>query len=238
MKSYLRHSLLVGLITLGTGCTATEATLSGRLESPCSGIYQAYYDDQLGVTWLADANLAKTSGFSDPYSADGSLPWDVANTWAAGLSINGVTGWRLPKVDPVDSIGLNEKYSTKGTTDNGFNISARRSAYEGSTANEIAHLFYNTLGNKAIRSLSGPPPSDWGLSNSGPFTNINPDYYWTKTESGVDPTKAGAFSFSGEQSWGSKGFYFKAWAVHDGDVAELEAQTQERLKKSNCENPQ
>ena len=38
--------------------TAAQAALIGRLETaPGSGIYQAYYDDQLDITWLADPDL-------------------------------------------------------------------------------------------------------------------------------------------------------------------------------------
>ena len=55
----------------------------------------AVYDTDLNITWLADADYAKTSG----YDADGLLSWPDAKAWAAGLSIEGVTGWRLPTAD-------------------------------------------------------------------------------------------------------------------------------------------
>jgi hypothetical protein len=55
------------------------------------------YDDVLNVTWLQDANYAKTSG----YDADGLMDWSAAKTWASGLNISrfageSLTGWRLP----------------------------------------------------------------------------------------------------------------------------------------------
>lgn len=210
----------VGLVAIGLVMTApSNAALLGRLETtPGSGDYQAYYDDDLNITWLADANFAKTTGYSDPHSADGSMPWAVSNAWAASLTIQGISGWRLPRVEPVNDLAFNYSYAVNGTTDNGFNISAWRSPYAGSTANELAHLFFNTLGNKGFRNLVGEVLSDWSVFNSVPFANVASDYYWTDTESGVDPDKAGAFSFSGEQSWGSKNFYFRAWPVFPGDV--------------------
>lgn len=45
------------------------------------------YDDVLNITWLQDANL------------NGLLDWYTANSFAASLSIGGVTGWRLASAD-------------------------------------------------------------------------------------------------------------------------------------------
>lgn len=43
----------------------------------------------LGITWLTDANYAKSNGdYADSY-----MKWTEANAWAARLDINGVTGW-------------------------------------------------------------------------------------------------------------------------------------------------
>jgi hypothetical protein len=145
----------------------------GRLKTtPGNGDYQAYCDDELNVAWLAYANFAKTTGYSDPYSADGSMPWTVANAGAASLTLQGVNGWRLPKVDPVNGLALNYSHAVNGTTDNGFNISAWRSPNAGITANEIAHLFYNTLSNKGFKNLVGVVLPDWPDFNSGPFSTL------------------------------------------------------------------
>lgn len=65
-----------------------NAKFIGRLEtSPGSGDFQAYYDDQLDVTWTADANI------------NGLDIWDNQVAWANSLNIDGVTGWRLPNMD-------------------------------------------------------------------------------------------------------------------------------------------
>jgi hypothetical protein len=210
-----------GLLAIGLGLADnTMAALLGRLEAtPGSGDYQAYYDDELNITWLADANFARTTGYSDEYSADGSMPWSVANAWAASLNIQGISGWRLPEAGAINGFALTYSYAVDGTTDSGFNISAWRSRYAGSTANEMAHLFFNTLGNTGFRNLRGAVVPGWEVPAIAPFTNVDADYYWTGTESGVDPGSAAAFSFHGEQSWGNKDFYFRAWPVYAGDVA-------------------
>ncbi len=50
------------------------------------------YDNVLNITWLSDANYAKTSGVD----ADGLMNWTAANAWAAGLVYGGYSDWRLP----------------------------------------------------------------------------------------------------------------------------------------------
>jgi hypothetical protein len=76
----------VSLIT-----TPSYATLIGVLpETPGGTDYQAYYDDVADLTWLANANAAGST-----------MDWAAANAWAAGLNVNGVTGWRLPDTHPV-----------------------------------------------------------------------------------------------------------------------------------------
>ncbi len=75
----------------------------------------------LKITWLKDANYAKTSG----YGADGGMDWSAANAWAAGLgyfdSVRNVTwtDWRLPTVGPVGA-AFDYNESTNGTTDVSF----------------------------------------------------------------------------------------------------------------------
>jgi hypothetical protein len=55
------------------------------------------YSTDMDLTWLQDANYARTSGVS----VDGTMTWDEANTWATNLVYGGVGGWRLPTYDPV-----------------------------------------------------------------------------------------------------------------------------------------
>lgn len=50
------------------------------------------YDVERDITWLQDANYAKTVG----RTADGQMTWNDATAWVAGLRYRGITGWRLP----------------------------------------------------------------------------------------------------------------------------------------------
>lgn len=54
------------------------------------------YDDVLDITWLQDANYAKTSGYDD----DGLMTWDASMAWAEQLEYAGFADWRLPVGGP------------------------------------------------------------------------------------------------------------------------------------------
>lgn len=193
------------------------------------------YDDVLNVTWLQDANYAKTSG----YDADGTMTWSQATTWVSNLSyydsVRNVTynDWRLPEASPTNGIVFNYDHSYNGSTDLGFNVSAPGTATAGSTGSEMAYLFYNTLANKAycdpvtstVTSCASPQIG-WGLVNKGAFINLQDNYHWYGTEyepyANLFNGYAWAFDFyAGSQQYGHKssttlGY---AMAVRDGDVA-------------------
>ena len=59
------------------------------------------YDTDLSITWLQDANLAKTSG----YDADGRMSWVAANQWAANLIYGGYADWRLASATDTGAPG-------------------------------------------------------------------------------------------------------------------------------------
>ncbi len=188
-----------------------ETTLLGRDLDGIPATFEAYYDTVLDITWLADANAAGTT-----------MTWADANTWAAGLDINGVTGWRLPDTNPIDGTTADdETYSDIGTEDYGYNVSAPGTLYAGNTASEMAHMFYNTLGDLGYVDTSGSyPQPDWGLSNTGPFNNLQSDDYWSGTEFAPNPSYAWKFLFDyGFQSSAHKGSVYYAWDVRPGDVA-------------------
>lgn len=225
-------AVLVGL-TLNIGLSgAAHAALEGRDLNGSAGSFEAYYDTELDITWLADANYAKTSG----HDATGEMNWTDANAWAAGLSFtNGVQvfdNWRLPTLTPINGIGLVHVDTSNGSTDTGYNITGPGSAHAGSKASEMAHLFYNTLGNPSYETLTGansgvcPGPS-YCLKSVGPFSNMKLGIYWTNTAS--TKFEAQAFNFvtlDGYQGTDPKTNVYYAWAVSAGDIAAVpEAQT-------------
>lgn len=202
--------LLVAALLLGS--SAVRAGLVGRdLDGNQANGAEAYYDSELNISWLADANYAKTSG----YHPNGHMKWDDANAWAAQLNVDGIGGWRLPKMlgpaAPCDKI---EQWSGGNC---GFNVDPGSS--------ELAHMFYATLGNLASRYLDGsfrPGTTgvDFGMVATGPFTHLVNDDYWLGTKYQFD-NYDDALHFDGAagyQSFLIKDYTYLGWAVHDGDV--------------------
>ena len=163
----------------------------------------AYYDTVLDITWLKDANFASTSGFD----ADGKMTWANATSWAAGLDVFGVGGWRLPSTTDLGTPGCDFSLPPGGT-DCGYKVSPASS--------EMAHMFYVTLGNK------GFDDAGYGLANAGPFVNLSPTgIYWSETTAA---TTGGTAAWMFWQQFGYQEPNLKsnenyAWAVHSGDVA-------------------
>lgn len=206
-----------------------ETTLQARdLDGNLSNGPEAFFDTALNVTWLADANYAKTSKYTEEFRG-GRMEWSVANTWAENLVVGAYSDWRLPTL--VDTGATGCVYSRAGGTDCGYNVQTK-DAITGTVYSEMAHLYYVTLGNKgyATPGTGALPQSGWGLSNTGPFSNIDPYAYWSGV-SGVaytlgavawnPPGSGGAWYFDfgyGAQDYYSKDWTMSAWAVHSGDI--------------------
>lgn len=187
-----------------------ESTLQGRDLDGNAATFEAYYDTALNITWLADANYGKTSNHAAANSS-GRMTWDEARDWVAQLDINGVTGWRLPDAQPVDGTSFNDRYSNTGNSDYGYNIT--------STRNELAYMYHVTLGNKSAFDTFNNPQPDFGLRQTGPFSNLQSGTYWSGTEYTPGSHKAWAFNTGGEQDADTKSNEYSAWAVRSGDVA-------------------
>lgn len=216
-----RIQLVPIVLAVGLVSGAAHAALQGRDLNGSPDSFEAYYDTDLDITWLADANYAQTSG----YDADGLMTWTNADTWAAQLNINGYDNWRLPTVEPVNGSTFNYNLSYNGSTDVGYNITSPQS--------EMAHLFYVTLGNPGYNTPAGAvsgcfvSSANTCLDNVGPFANLQAYKYWSATE--YAPNTNGAWLFyvhDGFQGANSKDEGFYALAVSPGDVAAVpEAQT-------------
>ena len=198
-----------------------ESTLQARDFDNNPNTIEGYYDTVLNITWLADANYAQTSG----YDIDGKMGWVAADAWASALSINNITGWRLAATNPVDGATYNYSVSNVGASDSGYNVSAPGTTYSGSTGSEMANMFHNTLGNPGRRDTSGALRAgsagvNWGLVNTGPFTNLQSSSYWSRTQYAPNTSAAWYFRTSdGRQLEGLKSpNEMYSWAVHSGDV--------------------
>ena len=118
--------------------SSVEAELVGRDLNGDASNFEAYYDTELDITWLANANLAATETFgiadirSDGRTAGG-MTWQTAHDWIDAMNGEvylGVSDWQLPNDLPIDAdAGLainpdNEGYylefSTNGISDGGY----------------------------------------------------------------------------------------------------------------------
>jgi hypothetical protein len=114
------------------------------------------YDDFLNVTWLQDANYARTSG----YDADGLMTWDAANLWVSNLEYEDtvrntiIDDWRLPSALNKDG-SFPPTFGTIGMD------------------SELGHLFYVDL-----RNTLYPNTTPY---NTGIFYGLNLYDYWSST---------------------------------------------------------
>lgn len=181
------------------------------------------YDTVLHVTWLQDANYAKTSG----YSNTGLMTWEQATTWAANLvfhdTANGLdySGWRLATNSPVNGVWDNN-FSYNGSTDLGYNITSPNS--------ELSYMYYVNLG---LTGAWGPNSNlqpnfgifgngNWGGQNDvGPIRNLQSLAYWSGA--GYSPYPATLKWYFdtrlGRTDITYEGVPYYAWAVRPGDVA-------------------
>lgn len=190
----IRATLITSsLIAASLVSGAAHAALQGRDLNGSAGSYEAYYDTDFDITWLANANV------------NGLMNWADANTWAANLSftdsISVYDNWRLPTtLQPDPSCA-----SQSGGDSFGYDC----------TGSEMGHLFYNELGGIAGQSILTSADPDLAK-----FTNLQAYGYWSATE--YAPLTGGAWNFyfsHGYQHAATPPNGFYALAVSPGDVA-------------------
>lgn len=170
MIKLLRTILCVGIFMLGFLSTA-NAALETRLRG------QAYYDTDLDITWTTNADI------------NGRHDWDDQINWVSGLTIAGVSNWRLPSAD---------------VNGDGFVVNCFGGGVAGCSDNEMGYLFWE-------ENITASAP--------GPFNNIQSYFYWSGTEFAPIPSVAWEFDFNDGSQFASRKFPDNfAWAVHDGDV--------------------
>lgn len=227
----MRTGILTGAALSLLLASAAQAALLERLDG------QAYYDTVLDISWLADANLAASNTFGiTGINVDGTMSWPKANEWIAAMNVAnylGLNDWRLPVIIDTGTPACNFAYTG---TDCGYNVQTKStpvSAYQtGQTVySEMAHLYYSTLGNVGYSDTSGNPTggactiaANHCLTRTGPFSNLQPDVYWSGTVSATIPVDAWLFNFGyGGQALSLQGSPFYAWAVRNGDVIPVPA---------------
>jgi hypothetical protein len=210
-------TLLIAFVMVSVFTVSADAVLIDNLD----GTVTQNRVDGSSLMWLKDANYAKTSG----YDGDGFMNWAGANAWIASLNTSSYLGyndWRLPDTNPVDGVSYDYGLSYDGSSDRGWNISAPGSAYPNSTGSEMAYMYYAELGNLSSFDTGGSPQSGWGLSNTGPFENLQSDVYWSGTEYAPLTNRVWAFYFYlGPQGASDKDDnLYASWAVRPAVVPE------------------
>lgn len=178
----------LSLFLLGIG--SSQATLIDR----GGGLI---YDDVLNVTWLQDAQYARTTGAGER------LTWTQALTWVDGLqytdTVRGTVwdDWRLPStLNLPSSVG----WDTTGMS------------------SELAYMYYINLGYAPNYSWNTRDPAPTS-SNYNPFYNLAYRAYWSGTPSNW-AGDAWEFHFHfGNQNINGINDGLRVWAVRDGDVA-------------------
>ena len=219
MKSILIKSIGTALVL--SASVFTNSASAGLIDRGNGMIY----DDVLDITWLQDANYAKTSGFR----TSGIMLWKDANSWARNLTYGGFDDWRLPKMYDVGGDGCNS--SRTGGTDCGYNVLTSYTDRNGYTHfSELAYMFHENLGNSARYDRNGQ------VNNGAPFFTSFTDsvtgdtvsfenlarssIYWYGNTYLPRGKQAWVFSMSSGIQWApSKSSNIQAWAVRDGDVA-------------------
>ncbi len=206
---FATHAQAVPVPIPGQGTWQT--TLQDR-DLDGNGTTDAFYDTDLNITWLRNANVN-----ANP-SNGGTMSWQLATAWAAALKVGTFDDWRLPTMVDTSTSGCDFSYA--GGTDCGYNVQTATS--------EMAHLFYVTLGNKAScapadQRCNAHPPGG-SLRNSGNFQNLQGYYYWSDLTYALVGSIAWDFDFGyGLQSAdGKSSNQFYAMAVRRGDVLAAE----------------
>lgn len=196
------------------------------------------YDTEQNLTWVQET------------SAHGSIPMPSfdAGAWYAGamtrgsaedyvqnLNINGVTGWRLPKV--ITQFNQATCPSSNAGSDCGYNVNILHS--------ELAYLFYELGNTSLVDSNGGIRPENllpYGIPNSlqhtNPFTITNnilifpngtADHYGSFWLNAIDANSMSKFDYMifdtnrGQQGWAgsNSGAISLVWAVQSGNVTGL-----------------
>ena len=217
---------LVACLLLCVSLNSFAALSIRDLDGDWSNGHEGVYDDVLDITWLADANYAKTSG----HNSDGKMNREDAISLADNLSIDIYSDWRLPKI-----------------------ISFNIDNYFYHTGSEIGHLFFIDLNNQPESSFNSDtcPSGAFHSQNQPSLCNRNSTFLDAETNLehtfknfmylyNYDDNYAQSIYWLNDESqfsahWNVSGMVFNttqgvidstwpaelneyAWPVHDGDI--------------------
>jgi len=157
------------------------------------------YDTVNTISWLADFNLAASNRFGLPVctttsstvpcvNPSGSMNWVGATAWVAAMNAANYLGhsnWQLPTTPLVD-----KGCGAVGPQKNSFGSNCSLGA--------LGSLYYNALGLN-FPNTAVPIPN----SQVGPFSNLQPYFYWSQSGDGGLEQGQSVFSFGAGSQGGN-----------------------------------
>ena len=188
------------------------------------------YDDILDVTWLQDANYARTSGYAEENQQydDSTYPeniqsngtmgsWAAAN-WVEDLIYGGFNDWRLPSILPESITNSDSCYGDWNGLKSGDGLCTGKIA-----TGELGFMYYKNLGNEVGSESLNTSFMDFDSGLSYDFLNVGYQYFYNElvlTDDGDQSDGIYSFRFdTGDQRTAHVESSLYAWAVRDGDVA-------------------
>ena len=184
---------------------ATQSSLAGLHDRGKALVY----DDVLDITWMLDMNHAMTTGYAGnnaggvgSFQVDGAtgwMGWDAAKTFAASVSYQGLSGWRLPKCLSGGCV--------VGASSNNSEIGHMIHTHLGVAADGMSQhsQFYTNDEQPVLLSLINPSTTSFWYEDA---VSGDPDKAWT--------TFVGAGSDDPQDK--AQANLTLAWLVRDGDV--------------------
>jgi hypothetical protein len=149
------------------------------------------YDDKLDITWA---------------QPDDSRTWVDAKPWAEGLTLGGVSGWRLPYISVAAGAG----------PFTGSPVDCNTASETACRDNELGYMFYYNLSGTSEQPI--PPNGDPDVLAL--FPELQPSNYWSGTE--FASFNVWNFNFhNGNQlilNRSQSVINVYSWAVHAGDI--------------------
>jgi hypothetical protein len=184
MKSQLLGAVSAGLFAF------TTLSANAALFDNGGGLI---YDTVLDITWAQPDDVGRV--------------WNDANSWASGLTLGGVSGWRLPYISVAAGAG---PFADSPVDCNTAGEVACRD-------NELGYMFYQNLGGTQGQPILNSSDPDLDL-----FPTLQSVDYWSGTETADPVGFAWEFDFGdGFQDEFGVSSGLGSWAVHSGDVSAI-----------------
>ena len=166
------------------------------------------YDTVLDITWAQPRSTRIAT-------------WEAAKTWAAGLTLGGVSGWRLPYISVVAGSGPLPGNPHPTACEIDWNelycpVYCNTATELACRDNELGYMYYHNLSGTRRQSILTSGDPDLAL-----FPSIQTDsIYWSGTE--AYNSRTWIFFFNDVNGGGQTDGIFgvRAWAVHSGNVQE------------------